>query len=294
MNILISGASGFLGSALVTALREQGHTVLALTRAQDTQTHETHWEPSTLTFDSTSLPTIDIVINLAGEPIASGRWNAAKKERIKNSRINSTTLLATFCAEQTPAPKLFLSASAIGFYGSRADTILTEEASSGTGFLAETCRAWEQASKDARVPTAQLRFGVILNPRGGALQKMLPAFSLGLGGPLGDGNQWMSWITLGDAVAAMLHCIEKKIEGPVNVTAPHPVTNNAFTKALGAALHRPTVARVPAFVLKLLLGEMAEEMLLASARVSPRELLNSGFEFSQPRIEAALSQIIQE
>ena len=275
MKILISGTSGLIGSALCAYLSEKGHQIFKLKRDQEI-----------------SLESFDAVIHLAGESIA-GRWNEKKKEEIRNSRIESTKKLGRALSQLKHPPKVFICASAIGFYGDRGDELLTEESTRGKGFLSDVCVDWEAASLN-EIRTANLRFGIVLSPNGGALKQMLVPFKIGLGGPLGSGKQYMSWVALEDVIRAIdfvLH--HEELSGPINITAPAPVTNEEFTPALGKALHRPTFLKVPAFAIKWLLGEMGEALLLSSTRAIPKKLLDAHFEFKYPSLQQFLNQIKQ-
>jgi uncharacterized protein (TIGR01777 family) len=244
------------------------------------------------TIDATALEAVDAVVHLAGENIASGRWTASKRARIRDSRVRGTHLLAQTLAAMTSPPRAFLSASAIGIYGDRGDELLHEESATGEGFLATLGREWEAAADPARergIRVVCLRLGVVLSPRGGALAKMLPPFRLGLGGVLGKGSQWFSWIALEDALTAIEHLLTAEaVQGPVNLVAPRPVTNREFTKTLGRVLRRPTICPVPSVLLRLAFGKMADEALLASVRVEPRVLQEAGFQFAHPQLEEAL------
>ena len=297
MKILISGASGLIGSALKTALRERGDRVLSLTRRNARNDSEITWDPSSDTLDPTRLTNIDGVIHLAGENIASRRWSTAQKARIRDSRVRGTTLLAQTLASISPLPKVFISASAIGYYGNRKDEILTEESQPGEGFLPDVSIAWENAAKlatEAGIRTVHPRIGVVLSPDGGALGKMLVPFKLGLGGIIGSGNQYMSWITLDDLISLFLFAIDdKSISGAINTVSPTPVTNREFTKTLGRVLSRPTIFPLPAFAAKLALGEMADALLLASTRVISSRLENTNFSFAHPHLEPALRHLLK-
>ena len=297
MKILISGASGLIGSALKTALRERGDRVLSLTRRNARNDSEITWDPSSDTLDPTRLTNIDGVIHLAGENIASRRWSTAQKARIRDSRVRGTTLLAQTLASISPLPKVFISASAIGYYGNRKDEILTEESQPGEGFLPDVSIAWENAAKlatEAGIRTVHPRIGVVLSPDGGALGKMLVPFKLGLGGIIGSGNQYMSWITLDDLISLFLFAIDdKSISGAINTVSPTPVTNREFTKTLGRVLSRPTIFPLPAFAAKLALGEMADALLLASTRVTSSRLENTNFSFAHPHLEPALRHLLK-
>lgn len=280
MHIFISGSHGFLGSALMAHLSANGHRVTRLTRGA---------------VDAVRLEGAEAVIHLAGESIM-GRWTSAKKAKIRDSRVEGTRALAEALARLSRPPQVMLCASATGIYGDRADEQLQETSAPGSGFLAEVCQAWEAAAQPAvqqGIRVAFLRTGMVLSPQGGALAKMLPAFRAGMGGRLGRGRQYMSWISLEDWLEAVSHILEaSELRGPVNLVSPQPVTNRGFTKALGRALKRPTVFPVPAFVLRVLLGELAEELLLSSQRVVPAALLSSGFSFRDPDLEGALRRML--
>ena len=296
--ILISGASGFLGRALESALQQEGYQTYRLFRGDRAGSAPFSWEPEKGIVKLSNSIQLDGVIHLAGDNIASGRWTAAKKERIRNSRVAATALLVSALGRLTNPPKTFLCASAVGIYGDRGAETLTEESPAGTGFLAEVTKAWEQEALRAESFGARcclLRFGVILDKEGGALGKMLLPFKLGLGGVLGSGKQYMSWISRADAIKAIQLLLEKQTaSGPYNLTSPSPCTNRDFTKALGRALHRPTLFTVPEFALKTILGEMAEATLLSSARVIPNHLLELGFSFSDPNLSEFLSLTLRE
>jgi len=298
MRILVTGSSGFIGSALLPALSKQGHQLLRLTRKVSRSPNHIFWDPMKRQLEFTALKGIDQVIHLAGKPIASGRWTTRNKSLIRSSRVQGTRLLVNALAQLTPPPKTFLCASAIGYYGDRADELLMEESASGDGFLAEMGRRWEQATEPilqmgSRV--AHLRFGLVLHPTGGALAKMLPLFRLGLGGPLGNGQQYVSWITLEDAVRAILYTLKTSgLSGAVNVAAPQSVTNREFVRQLGVALRRPTALPISAYLLRLMLGEMADETLLASTRAYPRKLQASGFTFRHPDLAQALQSLLRK
>ena len=299
MRILVTGASGLVGSALVPDLVSKGHEVIRLVRAEPKHgTAEIRWNPEKGVSDATRLEWLDAVVHLAGENISEGRWTEEKKARIRESRVKGTRVLAEALAQLAAPPKVLVSASAIGFYGNRGDEVLNEQSASGDDFLAEVCREWElatrpAASKGTRV--VNLRFGVILSKRGGALAKMLTPFKLGVGGRVGGGEQYMSWITLDDVTGAINHALTNEaLHGPVNVVAPRPVTNLEFTKTLGGVLSRPTLFPVPAFALRLAFGEMADALLLSSMRVEPLRLKETGFVFQYPELEGALSHILRK
>ncbi|MDY0211588.1 MAG: TIGR01777 family oxidoreductase [Desulfuromonadaceae bacterium] len=290
MRILITGASGLVGTSLSAHLQKCGHSVVPLAR---TAHHDQPWwDIGAGKIDWGVDPHFDAVIHLAGENIVSGRWNAAKKERIRMSRVSGTTLLAQSLAEKEVKPGLFICCSAVGFYGDRGDEELTEQSPPGTGFLPQVCQEWEAAcspAAEAGIRTVNTRFGMVLSPNGGALQKMLLPFRLGLGGPAGSGRQFMSWIDIEDLCDAMAHIINNtSLHGPVNLVSPHPVRNKEFSQALGKAIHRPAVLPVPALALRLLLGEMADALLLSSARAVPQKLLDSGFHFAHPHLQESL------
>lgn len=297
MRILLSGASGFIGSALVARLGGEGHEPVRLVRAEPRPGEpEIGWDPAAGRLDVASLEGFDAVVHLAGESIAEGRWTKAKKARIRDSRVRGTELLARTLARVKDRPDVLVSASAIGFYGDRGDQELDEQSPRGNGFVAEVCRQWEGASRmagEAGIRVVQLRMGLVLSPTGGALAKMLPAFRLGLGGPLGSGRQYVSWITLDDLVDVVRHVLATdRLQGPVNAVAPQPVTNRQFARALGRALRRPARVPVPRFALRAMLGEMADELLLASIRVLPRRLLDTGFSFGDADLPGALARLL--
>jgi len=295
MKIVIAGASGLVGNALVAALRIEGHEVRRLVRRAAQVPDEIRWDPVRGEIDRERISGVDAVVNLAGENLGAGRWTAARRERILRSRIDATRTLVAAVLGAAVKPAVFINASAVGFYGDRGDEVLTEESSRGAGFLPDVCTAWESAAArvgQVGVRTVMLRFGVILAREGGALAKMLPLFQLGLGGPLGTGRQWMSWISLDDAVGAIRHALrDERMRGPVNVVAPAPVTNADFTRELGRAVRRPAFLPAPAWALRLVLGKgMADEALLGSTRVEPRVLERVGYAFRHPTLAAALSR----
>lgn len=294
MRILISGASGLVGSALASSLASDGHEVLRLVRTKTQESEgEVFWDISAGILDSSQFSRIDVVVHLSGENIAAGRWSKKQKDRILRSRVDSTRLIAETLATCAQRPKVLVVASAVGFYGNTGDATVDENASLGTGFLASVCEAWEDAAEAARhvgIRVVHARFGMILSKNAGALKKMLPLFRLGLGGRIADGKQWMSWIHIEDVVSAIKHCIEQGcLTGPVNFCSPNPVTNSEFTKALSQVLNRPAIFPVPAFILKLALGKMAEELLLSSTRAMPKKLLETSYKFRYSHIREALS-----
>jgi len=294
--VLVSGASGLIGSALVPCLTRSGHRVIELRRHTAGQPAPTAWwNPEAGTVNLEAAGTLDAVVHLAGESVAQ-RWTPAAKARIRDSRVRGTRLLAETFAKLPNRPQVLVCASAIGYYGDRGVEILDEQSPAGAGFLPEVCRAWEEAAAPARaagIRVVHLRLGVVLAPNGGALAKLLPAFRWGVGGPFGSGNQYWSWTTLADLLRVVQYVLENEsLQGPVNAVAPHPATNRVFAQTLGRALHRPSFFTVPAFAVKLLLGQMGQEALLASARVFPRKLEQSGFVFEHPELGGALRQVL--
>ena len=299
MRIAVTGSGGLVGSAVVPALVESGHEVVRLVRHDPGQGEKAvRWDPETGFVDTAGLEGLDALVHLAGENIASGRWTAARKDAIRNSRVKGTRLLCDALAALSEPPKTLVCASAIGYYGDRWEDILTEESPAGKGFLPDVCREWEAASvpavrKGIRVVT--LRIGVVLTPKGGALSRMLPPFRAGLGGVLGSGKQYVSWIALDDLPGIVLHTLgREELRGPVNAVAPRPVTNRELTEALGKILSRPTLFPVPAFALRLAVGEMADALLLASARVAPRRLEETGYHFRFPELWSALRHLLDK
>lgn len=296
MTVLVTGSSGLVGSALIPNLEAGGHRVFRLVRRSPQNDTERRWDPETGELDAADLEGVQAVVHLAGENIATGRWNDAKKDRIRSSREDGTRLLAQGLAELQTPPGVLICASAVGYYGNRGDEILDEESAPGADFLAETCLDWEQAARpatDAGVRTVYLRIGIVLSADGGALAKMLFPFKMGAGGVIGSGNQYMSWITLSDLLGIVDHALDTDaIEGPVNAVSPAPVTNREFTKALGGVLSRPTLFPMPAFAARLAFGEMADALLLSSTRVLPARLQESGYDFQHPQLEGALRHIL--
>jgi uncharacterized protein len=292
--ILVSGSSGLVGSALIPSLKGAGARIARLARPRTVQGASNEeripWDPAQ-PISPNAVSGFDAVIHLAGESIV-GRWTASKKVRLRESRIPTTIYLAQALAQAKRKPQIFLSASAIGYYGNRGDEVLTEESNPGTGFTADLAREWELASlpaTDAGIRTVQMRIGVVMATAGGALPKMLPAFKMGLGGKLGDGRQWMSWIDLQDVIGALQHILRSDLHhGPVNLVAPKPVTNAEFSKTLASVLSRPAIFPVPAFAARLAFGEMADELLLASQRIEPTKLISSGYPFRFPTLRQSL------
>ena len=297
MKILIGGSHGLVGTALIKSLESQGHEIFRLVRHAPSSKTEVEWSPDRYSIALARIEGFDAVVNLAGESIAEGRWTDDKKRRIRESRVKGTKLLGDALANLTVPPKTFVCASAIGYYGNRGDEILTESSAPGDDFLSKVCREWEEATalateKGIRVVNA--RFGIILDTEGGALKKMLPPFRMGVGGKIGSGKQWMSWIALDDVVDALnFALLQDALRGPVNFVAPNPVTNAEFTKALGGVLSRPTIFPIPAFAIKLIFGEMGEALLLGSERVAPQRLIAGGYEFRYSQIDQALSHILE-
>lgn len=290
--ILVAGASGLVGRSLVPFLTTQGHTVVKLVRRSTEEVGSVYWNPETGAVDAKQLGEIDAVINLSGENVGAGRWNTTRRAAILRSRIDTSKTLVAMLGKLSRKPVVFLNASAVGFYGHREDEELTEESSVGHGFLPEVCLVWEthaEGAARAGVRTVLLRFGVVLTPSGGALGKLLPIFRMGLGGCVGNGRQWMSWVGIDDAVGAIYHAlVESRCVGPVNIVAPQSVRNSEFTHTMGRVLCRPTVLPVPAGILRLIFGEMADATLLASVRAIPAGLLRSGYVFRHSTLEEAL------
>lgn len=298
MKIAITGADGFIGRPLSVRLAAAGHDVRRLVRRAPRGAHEVAWDPVAGTIDRAALAGVEGVVHLAGASIAGGRWTAARRALVRDSRIAPTRLLAETLATLSPRPRVLVSASATGIYGDRGDEWLDESSSAGTGFLAEVARAWEGAAAPAAragIRVAHPRTGLALAPNGGALAAMLPLFRLGLGGPLGSGRQWWSWIALEDAVGAIVHALgHEDVRGPFNVVAPAPARCAAFAHALGAALRRPAILPAPAFALRLVLGAgQADELLLAGQRVRPAVLERTGFAFAAPELGPALAAMLR-
>lgn len=306
VQILVSGSTGFIGSSAASFLAAQGHRVIRLLRRKSPVSATPRveegegivWDPEKGTMDPAQLEGLDGVVHLAGDPIAKGRWTLEKKARIRDSRVQGTRLLSETLARLSRPPQVLICASAIGYYGDRGSETLREESSPGRGFLPEVAVEWERASESAQrkgVRVVRLRFGIVLEPKGGALKMMLPPFKLGLGGKLGAGSQYMSWISLDDAVGVIHYTLtHPTLQGAVNAVAPQSLTNLEFTKILGRVLKRPTIFPVPAFVLRLLFGEMADETLLASTHVEPAKLLQAGYRFKHPALEGALREMLRK
>lgn len=297
MKIVISGASGLIGTPLVAHLRSKGHEVVRLVR-RTASSGEAFWDPRAGVLDPAILEGADAVIHLSGAGIGDKRWTDAYKCEVLESRTSSTALLARTIAGLARKPRVFLSGSAIGIYGDRADESLTESSTHGTGFLADVCEQWEQAAapaRDAGVRTVYLRTGIVLSPNGGALKKLLAVFKVGLGGRFGSGKQWQSWISLDDEIAAIEFLLDGTVSGPVNLTAPNPVTNAEFTTVLARVLRRPAILPIPSFGPKILLGaELADALLFTGQRVLPDVLKSNGFVFAHPTLDSALRSLLNK
>jgi uncharacterized protein len=296
MNILITGPSGLIGSALIEQIQKSGDTFTGLTRSTSSLfKSQTHWDPERGEIELNSLEDHGAVVHLAGETI-TGRWTPEKKLRIRKSRLLSTALITESVSKLKAKPAVVVGASAVGYYGSRGDEVLTEDSEPGEGFFADLCVEWEALLEPlikAGIRVVNLRIGVVLSKDGGALKEMLPPFKLGLGGRIGDGRQYWSWIALQDVIGAIYHCIKnEEVRGPVNIVAPGSVTNSDFTKNLGEALGRPTVLSLPSFAARAIFGEMADEALLSSVRVEPKKLLDTGYKFKYVRLSDALEGIL--
>lgn len=298
MNILISGSHGFIGTAAFEHFKQQGHSLLRLIRpTQIAHSDEIFWEPTSQFINQNKLKDIDAVIHLAGENIF-GRWNEKKKQAIYDSRVIGTDFLCKILAAMDSKPACLICASAVGYYGNRGDEELTESAAGGNSFLSQVCRDLETATETAAkadIRTVNLRFGMVLGKDGGALAKMLPAFKMGMGGPLGDGQQWVSWVSIADVVGAIEFALShKNISGPINVVAPQPVRNKEFAHTIGKALHRPEPVPVPKTMLHLMFGDFAEEALLSSTKALPEKLTQAGYKFHHPDLQTALDSILHK
>jgi uncharacterized protein (TIGR01777 family) len=290
MKVAITGSSGLIGSSLVSFLSKKDVTVSKILR-ENPEDNGISWKPESGDWDSAFVGGIDGIVHLAGENIASGRWTKVKKEKIRNSRIEGTKRLCEHILKLPTPPSVFVCASAIGFYGDRGMEFLNEGSSRGSGFLPEVCADWEEAAAGIRV--VNVRFGVVLSKAGGALAKMLTPFKMGMGGKIGSGTQYMSWVAMDDVTGAIYHAlVTDSLKGPVNVTAPNPVTNKEFTNILGKLLNRPTIMPMPAFAARLAFGEMANDLLLASTKVAPKRLSDSGYDFQYPELENALKHVL--
>jgi uncharacterized protein (TIGR01777 family) len=297
MDVAVSGASGLIGSALSDELRRMGHRVLRLKRRGVTRGDDIAWDPAAGLIDAPALEGVDAVVHLAGEGIGEKRWTADQKRKILDSRVRGTSVLAGAIASRERKPRVFVSGSAIGYYGDRGDEVLDETSSAGDDFVAGVVQAWEAETKpaiDAGIRTVHIRSGIVLAAHGGMLKRLLLPFKLGLGGRVGSGMQWMSWITLADEVGAIVHALEHDaLSGPVNLVAPAPVVNKEFTETLGRVVHRPTVLPTPLLPLKVVYGwELVETLLLVSQRVMPRQLERSGYTFRHPTLEDGLRAVV--
>ncbi len=296
MRVAVTGASGLIGRALVEQLRARGDEPVLLVRRPPRGAEERQWDPMADRLDPAVLDEVDAIVHLAGAGIGDQRWTASRRREIRDSRVRGTALLAASIAAAERPPATFVSGSAIGIYGDCGDLELDETSPPGTGFLAGVCVDWERATEPAAAAGARVvlaRTGVVLGAGGGALARQLPLFRAGLGGPLGSGRQWVSWIALADEVGALCHMLDSDLTGPVNVTAPSPVTNAELTRVLASLVHRPALLRAPRMALDLTLGrELVQEVLLASQRVLPRRLLESGFTFRYPDLAGALAAVI--
>ncbi|MFT5527483.1 MAG: hypothetical protein ACI9HK_005465 [Pirellulaceae bacterium] len=295
MKIAITGAGGLVGKELTSLLTTHGHEVVPIVR-RDAQDGEVHWAPSKGEIDAQALEGVDVVVHLGGEGIANSRWSAAHKKKIIDSRVDGTRLISETLAKLDKKPQALICASAIGMYGDRGDDWVDEDSSGDDSFLSDVCQQWEaaaQPAEDAGIRVVKMRIGVVLSPRGGALQKMLTPFKMCVGGVVGSGKQYWSWISIDDVAGAIHHAIvNDNVTGPVNCVAPHPVTNREFTKTLGKVLSRPTIFPMPAFAARLALGEMADALLLASTRVKPAKLSETGYEFRHSNLEDALRHVL--
>jgi uncharacterized protein (TIGR01777 family) len=297
MKIVISGASGLIGTQLVAQLSRSGHEIVRLVR-RSPKAGEIQWNPKSGTLDTAALEGTDAVIHLSGAGIGDKRWTNGYRKEILDSRTATTALLANTMASLSRKPSVFLSGSAIGIYGARNDEQLTEVSTHGTGFLAEVCEQWEAAAQpavDAGIRTVYLRTGIVLSPKGGALKKLLPLFKLGVGGKFGNGKQWQSWISIDDEIGAIEHLLTANVSGAVNLTAPNPVTNAEFTKVLASVLKRPAIVPVPTFAPKILLGgELADALLFTGQRVIPAALNASGYNFKHSTLESAFRSLLSK
>ena len=297
MKIVVSGASGLIGTQLVANLSSSGHEVVRLVR-RSPKASEIQWNPKSGTLDAAALEGADAVIHLSGAGIGDKRWTDGYRKEILDSRTATTALLAKTMASLSRKPSVFLSGSAIGIYGARNDEQLTEVSTHGTGFLAEVCEQWEAAAKpavDAGIRTVYLRTGIVLSPKGGALKKLLPLFKLGVGGKFGNGKQWQSWISIDDEIGAIEHLLTANVSGAVNLTAPNPVTNAEFTKVLASVLKRPAIVPVPTFAPKILLGgELADALLFTGQRLMPAALNASGYMFKHTTLESAFRSLLSK
>lgn len=299
MKILFSGSHGLVGTALIKSLEaDGGHEIFRLVRHYPESSSQIEWSPDRYSIALARIEGFDAVVHLAGESIAEGRWTDAKKKKIRESRVKGTRLLGDALANLTEPPKVMISASAIGYYGNRGDEVLTEASAPGDDFLSEVCVEWEKATELATekgIRVVNARFGIILDSKGGALAKMLPPFRMGIGGRIGSGKQWMSWIALDDVVGGIKFALTNEaLNGPVNFVAPNPVTNSEFTKTLGKALSRPTIFPIPAFGVRLVFGEMGDALLLSGQRVDPACLNDTGYQFLYSQLQPALRHVLEK
>lgn len=298
MRILVTGSSGLVGSALIPFLLIGKHHVLKLVRARtDLKSNEIAWDAERGVINPTLLEGLDVVVHLAGENIM-GSWTEEKKKRIKDSRVKGTKLLCKTLSQLDTPPKVLITASGVGYYGNQGDKVLTEVSPKGQGFLADVCEEWENATRIASekgIRTVNLRIGMVLSPKGGALKKMLLPFQLGLGGQMGNGKQYISWIAIDDLIGVIYYAMrQSSLHGPVNAVSPYPITNGEFTKTLGAVLHRPTFLSIPDFAVKWIFGQMGEEVLLSSQRARPEALTECGFNFEYSRMGEALEYLLEK
>lgn len=297
MHILVTGSTGLVGSALVPALTIEEHQITRLVRATpQSGAAEVQWDPAAKSVATPGLEGLDAVVHLAGENIAAGRWTPQQKAKIRDSRVQGTRVLCEALAQLVHPPQVLVCASAIGYYGDCGERLLQEESRPGTDFLADVCRAWEAATAPAEhtgIRVVHLRIGIILSPAGGALAQMLTPFKMGVGGIIGTGRQYMSWVALDDVVGIIHHAlVTDSLRGPVNAVAPHPITNRDFTKTLGRVLARPTLFPLPSFMARVLFGEMADALLLSSTRVEPARLTDTGYRFRYPELDGALRHVL--
>ena len=295
MKVAVTGSSGLIGSSLVSFLSEKSVTVSKILR-ENTKDDDISWKPEDGDWNSAFTGGVDGIVHLAGESVASGKWTRKKKEKIRNSRIEGTKRLCEHILKLPPPPSVLVCASAIGYYGNRGVEFLNEGSSRGSGFLPDVCLGWEEAAESvskAGIRVVNVRFGIVLSKDGGALAKMMTPFKIGMGGKIGSGTQYMSWVAMDDVTGAIYHTLTTdSLKGPVNVTAPNPVTNKEFTSTLGEVLKRPAVVPMPAFAAKLAFGEMANDLLLASTKVAPKRLSDSGYKFQYPELENALKHVL--
>jgi len=290
VRIIIAGSSGFIGTALIDRLRSDGHEVVRLVRRTRQSSDEVSWNPMAGDLDPAALTGADVAVNFAGVGVGDQRWTEAYKQEIRSSRVDSTVTLSRAIAAADAGPRVLLNASAIGFYGDRGDEVLDENSAPGDGFFPDVCRAWEaatQAAEEAGLRVCNLRTGLVVGPSGGLMKRLVPIYKAGIGGPLGSGRQYQSWVSLADEIGAIVFLMTAQLSGPVNLTGPTPVPNAVFSGALGKALHRPSLLPAPKFGLKLVLGEFADNTL-ESTRAVPRVLLDAGYEFIHPDVDRAL------